>query len=356
MADFLDFDDLNMAVNEEAAGETVHPLKQKLTSQMKLAYVGGLAFASMADDGEIQKEEQSAVTCVARSLGVTDGDLGDTFEQVQNLTDKIGYLRENLGLLKERDVFLFFMLDMIKVMAADGVLSANGQKLVDACFKLNKIPNGDETFVRASSAIILKKGNWTEEELAKKLYEEKDDVAKAVCEWFTSLEFIKAREALERKNLQESVNESLLEMRRSMLDIRVRTAFSAFSNALGNSDSSVFFGDDFIPASKRANARESMHVLEAEHILQIDTTVFGSNNEGLVITNRALYYKNSFEDPVRIPWKNLTRSTQDGMYIYFENYGRFACTISDAATAAFAQVLSELVTDLQKEPTSLDVE
>lgn len=68
--------------------------------------------------------------------------------------------------------------------------------------------------------------------------------------------------------------------------------------------SEIFLGLN-IPAKKKANAFASMKVKEdmSDISVLIDETVFGSAKEGMVLTSRAIYSKESFCDPVRVTWK-----------------------------------------------------
>ena len=112
MSDFLDFDSLEMEANENASSAKEHPLKD-LAKSAKMAYVGGLLFACHADDNELQKEEKSHVVGVAGSLGVGKEEVNELAAMVEGLTDKIGYLKEIVALLKDRKTILFFLLDTI---------------------------------------------------------------------------------------------------------------------------------------------------------------------------------------------------------------------------------------------------
>jgi len=68
----------------------------------------------------------------------------------------------------------------------------------------------------------------------------------------------------------------------------------------------VYVGDN-IPEKKRANAHRALHVKEPAPDICVlaDATVFGSAEEGLVVTTKALYFKNSFESAHRIPWEEV---------------------------------------------------
>lgn len=68
----------------------------------------------------------------------------------------------------------------------------------------------------------------------------------------------------------------------------------------------VFVGEN-IPSKKLANACKSMCVKESANdvALLVDSTIFGSAKDGLVITSRAVYFKNGFEYPIVVPWTKL---------------------------------------------------
>lgn len=80
----------------------------------------------------------------------------------------------------------------------------------------------------------------------------------------------------------------------------------------------IFVGEG-IPEKKRTNAFMSMHVKEPMTSVEvlIDATVWGSAKDGLLITNRALYFKNMMEDPVRIEFSDLKDVKADGKSIVF---------------------------------------
>lgn len=398
MADFLDFDSLELNVDEQVNGAKEHPLKGMKTGP-KMAYVGGLLFACHADDNTLQKEERSLVIGVARSLGVGKEEVDELAEMVVGLTDKIGYLKEIVATLKDRKTILFFLCDMIKAMSADGVLNENAQKLVGAVEKLARLEDHDVAIVSnyQKALISLQGADFSaldfgdiELELEKALREWfLPDVANAKCvvkQQKTSkskktdgASVAKAKKPTRKKENQEksaentpieapvgqSNNDAILdklaakdfdntvrEAKISWLSTKVDVAFSDLMFAgLPNIWYKVM-----IPEKKKYNAHISMMVKEDEHVVQIDSTMFGSNKEGLVITDRALYYKNSFEVPHRIEWKSLKTCSRDGLYIDFGDQGRFACTIgSDEATDRFCQLVSSLIADLQANAHMLDV-
>ena len=77
-----------------------------------------------------------------------------------------------------------------------------------------------------------------------------------------------------------------------------------FSEIKNNAD--VYLGDN-IPPKKRTNACRSLCVKEpiSEICVLADATVFGSAEEALVVTTKAVYFKNSFEAPNRIPFEEI---------------------------------------------------
>ncbi len=70
----------------------------------------------------------------------------------------------------------------------------------------------------------------------------------------------------------------------------------------------VYVGDN-IPDKKRMNAHRALCVKEpiSDICVLADATVFGGAEEGLVVTPKAVYFRNSFENPNRIPFEEIRR-------------------------------------------------
>lgn len=351
---FLDFDELAFEVDESDSRKIVHPLGDVLTSDEKDLYIGGLVFGVKASFNTISQEKKSAIYGVARSIGVTKKAVDVLFPQIETLNDKITYLKDICKRLHDRENALFFVLDLRLIIGGSN-LSKNAKQLLSAVYKLLTLNPSDVHLVESFGEVAFKDGNWTKEELEQKFFAEEDEVAKKVCEWFEPSAFSVAQFRKSTDEFSEELSKTQAEINKNFFETAVLMPFKMFM--FENDSSSIWVGDDCIPVSKRANARESMHVLEPEHILQIDTTLFGSAKDGLVITNRALYYKNSFEEPVRIPWRNLTRCSKEGNDIYFENFGKFNCIVgSDHVVDLFFKALCEVVNKLQANPDKLDFE
>ena len=105
-----------------------------------------------------------------------------------------------------------------------------------------------------------------------------------------------------------------------------------FSELKGNDD--VYVGDN-IPEKKRMNAHRALHVKEPVTDLCVlaDATVFGSAEEGLVVTPKAVYFKNSFESPNRISWEDV-RSVEVRKKNLVVNGFEFSSIGADLAKAA----------------------
>ena len=87
----------------------------------------------------------------------------------------------------------------------------------------------------------------------------------------------------------------------------VDAVLGCFAGVGNNSD--VYVGDG-IPDKLRMNAHRALCVKEplSDICLLADATVFGSAEEGrLVVTPKAVYFKNSFESPSRIPLDEIQR-------------------------------------------------
>ena len=72
----------------------------------------------------------------------------------------------------------------------------------------------------------------------------------------------------------------------------------------------LFLGQG-LPQDKLANAAKSMRVQEDRFCLLIDTTVWGGSREGMLLTDKAIYFKNLGEDPVRIPLDDIPNVSMD---------------------------------------------
>lgn len=385
MADFLDFDSLELNVDEQVNGAKEHPLKGMKTG-LKMAYVGGLLFACHADDNTLQKEERSLVMGVAHSLGVGKEEVDELTETIVGLTDKIGYLKEIVATLKDRKTILFFLCDMIKAMGADGELNENAQKLIGAVEKLAHLDTNDESIVANYQTIFLGKAqtsidglnlgdvskagvdkslfDWfavplglvknTKKRTARKSDKKKNAVSEDVvaqAEEHQTADCIKsANDEIVEMLAQDNIKKNLREARSNLFELKLKSKFSSLAYA-GLPD--VWF-QGMIPEKKLYNAHVSMMVKEDEHIVQVDATVWGGNKEGLVVTNRAVYYKNSFEVPHRIVWRELKSCSLSGNNIDFGEHGCFNWIGNAEARNAFYKLLSELIAEIQADPSIVD--
>lgn len=362
MADFLDFDSLELNVDEQVNGAKEHPLKGMKTG-LKMAYVGGLLFACHADDNTLQKEERSLVMGVAHSLGVGKEEVDELTETIVGLTDKIGYLKEIVATLKDRKTILFFLCDMIKAMGADGELNENAQKLIGAVEKLAHLDTNDESIVANYQTIFLGKAQTSIDGL--NLGDvSKAGVDKSLFDWFAvPLGLVKNTEEHQTADCIKSANDEIVEMLAqdnikknlreacsNLFELKLMWKFSSLAYA-GLPD--VWF-QGMIPEKKLYNAHVSMMVKEDEHIVQVDATVWGGNKEGLVVTNRAVYYKNSFEVPHRIVWRELKSCSLSGNNIDFGEHGCFNWIGNAEARNAFYKLLSELIAEIQADPSIVD--
>lgn len=375
MADFLDFDSLELNVDEQVNGAKEHPLKGMKTG-VKMAYVGGLLFACHADDNTLQKEERSLVMGVAHSLGVVKEEVDELAEMIVGLTDKIGYLKEIVATLKDRKTILFFLCDMIKAMGADGELNENAQKLIGAVEKLAHLEEHDlEIVSNYQKTLIPMQGTDisaidfgdVELELEKSLVEWfLPDVAKTKCE-------TKSRKITKSKKSDgnSGVKTKKTSTKKKVKDesaVVVPTATPAkptvmpkkyFSEAIEEalkkfkrkcSDGRIFIGD--IPTEKYLNAQASMHIREEEHLLQYDETAFGGAREGCVFTESALYCKNFWgSDGWRVEWADLVECDEawvDGSTIHLGDGRDIEVTLmDDSSREPFCDLLNDLLSKVK---------
>lgn len=383
MADFLDFDSLEMEANEDVNGAKEHPLKE-LSASVKMAYVGGLLFACHADDNELQKEEKSHVVGVARSLGVGKEEVNEQAEIIEGLSDKIGYLKEIVAVMKDRRTILFFLLDTIKAMGADGDLNENAQKLLDGIGKLAKLKSEDAEIVRSYGSMLVGKNTYEDSDLLLNIGNiSKTGVAKDLYDWFAPESFkalkseqsanMKAQEAkrkaserkikvsekkrLAAEKIKEDEKESSVsplapeeKMPRISFDDVLRSEFQKFVNDHPNGalQNNLYIGNS-APFKKHTNARASMNVLEPDYVFQFDNTMWGGAKEGIVITTGAIYYKNIMEDPVRVAWGSVQADSWTSGSDMYLNGEKVELTMMGEETAeAFANLLNSLVEKLKE--------
>lgn len=98
-----------------------------------------------------------------------------------------------------------------------------------------------------------------------------------------------------------------------------------------------------IPDDKLANACESMKVREASVVVLIDTTVFGSAKDGIVVTESAVYLKDMWEAPKRFTWRQLktAKIRGDGDVLKINRF-EFNGMTDEGLVDAIAQSLSEI--------------
>lgn len=98
-----------------------------------------------------------------------------------------------------------------------------------------------------------------------------------------------------------------------------------------------------IPDDKLANACESMKVREASVVVLIDTTVFGSAKDGIVVTESAVYLKDMWEAPKRFTWRQLktAKIRGDGDVLKINRF-EFNGMTDEGLVSAIAQSLSEI--------------
>ena len=64
-----------------------------------------------------------------------------------------------------------------------------------------------------------------------------------------------------------------------------------------------YYVGEVIPQKKLANARASFAIPDAEWVVALlDTTVFGSNKDGLAVCAGGVYWHNMMSDPNKLPW------------------------------------------------------
>lgn len=94
---------------------------------------------------------------------------------------------------------------------------------------------------------------------------------------------------------------------------------SLVASILREVSSDHLYAKGSIPADKLKNAARTMRISEdpADVLLQFDSTVFGSADEGMVITPKAIYAKDLWVAPFRVPLDSDFSVRQDGGNLVF---------------------------------------
>lgn len=101
----------------------------------------------------------------------------------------------------------------------------------------------------------------------------------------------------------------------------------------------LYIGQD-IPDDKLSNAAESMKIKENEVAILWDTTVFGSAKDGMLVTEKAVYFKNLWEDPKRYTWNRILKLGNDGDGDFSIGSFTFNTSDEDAANAVYNALIT----------------
>lgn len=98
-----------------------------------------------------------------------------------------------------------------------------------------------------------------------------------------------------------------------------KSVSSLVSSILREVSSDHLYAKGEIPTAKLANAARTMCLIEdpADVLLQFDSTVFGSADEGMIITPKAIYAKDLWVAPFRVPLDSDFSVRQDGGNLVF---------------------------------------
>lgn len=101
----------------------------------------------------------------------------------------------------------------------------------------------------------------------------------------------------------------------------------------------LYIGQD-IPDDKLNNAAESMKIKENEVAILWDTTVFGSAKDGMLVTEKAVYFKNLWADPKRYAWNRILKLKNDGDGDFSIGNFTFNTSDEDAANAVYDALIT----------------
>ena len=105
-----------------------------------------------------------------------------------------------------------------------------------------------------------------------------------------------------------------------------------------------------LPTDKLVNAAKSMRVRENNVCLLIDTTVWGGSREGMLLTDKAIYFKNLGDDPVRIPLDEIPKVSMDdnGDLCFGNKTLMFTSSFSKGQVRKMVEAISHAVCNANK--------
>lgn len=183
MAKFINVDSLKKTKTAKKKDIKRHPLAE-LSREVKLAYLGGLCFFAVGDDGEFQEKEKALVLEYAQALGIADSDANETIETILGLTDKLGYLKEVLPHIGELRTAQFFFCDAVRVMSADHPATADGWELFNEILSLLDLSEVQGKFITVISKYIVGQIRLADVDVLDGFDAEKDGLTKEVLDWF----------------------------------------------------------------------------------------------------------------------------------------------------------------------------
>ncbi len=183
MAKFINVDSLKKTKTAKKKDIKRHPLAE-LSREVKLAYLGGLCFFAVGDDGEFQEKEKALVLEYAQALGIADSDANETIETILGLTDKLGYLKEVLPHVGELRTAQFFFCDAARVMSADHPATSDGWELFNEILSLLDLSEVQAKFITVISKYIVGQIRLADVDVLDGFDAEKDGLTKEVLDWF----------------------------------------------------------------------------------------------------------------------------------------------------------------------------
>ena len=122
------------APSDKGAGQ--HPLlrETKIDAATKTAYLNGCVLASVLRTGKASRKSHGAVRRIGCSLQMTAEEIRESFAVVGELSgerEKSRFVDDMLDKLKRRPVRRYFMLDVERVLKADGNISDEVGEMVD---------------------------------------------------------------------------------------------------------------------------------------------------------------------------------------------------------------------------------
>jgi hypothetical protein len=139
----------------EAHDSTIkpHPLKENslFTIDAKISYLALVLFSLLVDQGELDSEKEQFVHDLGVSLGISDSEIQtmrSTISSLNTSQERIGFIKENVSAVQERDIAMFLYCEMAKAINLGENASKEATSFLNGMMKLLQISSKDASFLQ----------------------------------------------------------------------------------------------------------------------------------------------------------------------------------------------------------------